>query len=98
MRFIQIINQKRFTLVSIFLFIYIALNFLDGERGLISYFEKQKIKRQLLNQKKLLSIQLVSVEKKNSLLTENIDKDYLEMIYREKFLVGKNEEKIYKSD
>ena len=98
MRFIQIINQKRFTLISIFLFIYIALNFLDGERGLISYFEKQKIKRQLLNEKMLLNIQLDSIEKKNSLLSENIDKDYLEMIYRKKFLVGKNEEKIYSSD
>ena len=51
MRFIQIINHKRFVLVSLFLFFYIILNLLDGERGLISYYEKQKIKKLLIKEK-----------------------------------------------
>ena len=54
MRFIEIINQKKFTLISIFLFLYVILNLLDGERGLISYYEKQKIKEQLIQEKKSL--------------------------------------------
>ena len=55
MRFVQIINQKKFTLITIFLFLYVFLNLLDGERGLISYYEKQKIKEKLIEEKKTLS-------------------------------------------
>ena len=98
MRFVQIINQKKFTLISILLFLYVLLNLLDGERGLISYYEKQKIKEQLIDEKKALSVKLALVEKKNMLLTDKIDLDYLEMLYREKFMVGKSNEYIYKSN
>ena len=95
MRFIEIINQKRFTLIGIFLCLYVILNLFDGERGLISYFEKQKIKEQLLQEQKLLTLRVDSFEKKNSLLTDNIDIDYLEILYRKKFMAGKRNEKIY---
>ena len=95
MRFIETINQKRFTLIGIFLCLYVILNLFDGERGLISYFEKQKIKVQLLQEQKLLTLRLDSLEKKNSLLTDNIDIDYLEILYRKKFMAGKRNEKIY---
>ena len=71
------------------------LNLFDGERGLISYYEKQKRIEQLFQKKELLVLQLDSVEKKNSLLTDIIDTDYLETLYREKFMVGKINEKIY---
>ena len=95
MRFLEIINQKKFTLISIFLFLYIILNFLDGERGLISYYEKQKVIDQLFKEKKFLVVQLDLIEKKNSLLTDIVDIDYLETLYRKKFMVGKVNEKIY---
>ena len=98
MRFVQIINQKKFTLITVFLFLYVLLNFLDGERGLISYYEKQKVKEQLIKEKKALTIKLTTVEKKNRLLTEKMDLDYLEILYREKFIVGKSKEHIYKSN
>ena len=98
MRFVQIINQKKFTLIIVFLFLYVLINLLDGERGLISYYEKQKIKEQLIEEKKALSIKLAKVEKKNMLLTDKVDIDYLEMLYREKFMVGKSNEHIYKSN
>ena len=71
------------------------LNLFDGERGLISYYEKQNRIEQLFQEKGLLVLQLDSVEKKNSLLTDIIDADYLETLYREKFMVGKINEKIY---
>ena len=96
MKFLQINNHKKFTLISVFLFLYVALNLLDGERGLISYYEKQKIKQQLTKEKKLLVTQLNFIEKKNSLLTDIIDLDYLETLYRKKFMAGKSSEKIYK--
>ena len=95
MRFIQIINHKKITLISIFLFLYVVFNLLDGERGLISYYEKQKIKEQLIQEKTSLVAQLNLFEKKISLLTDRIDVDYLEMLYRKKFVVGKSNEKIY---
>ena len=98
MKFVEIINNKKFTLISIFLFLYVIFNLLDGERGLISYYEKQKMKAQLIEEKKALSIKLAKVEKKNMLLANKIDLDYLEMLYREKFMFGKPNEYIYKSN
>ena len=98
MRFVEIINKKKFTLISIFMILYVTLNLLDGERGLISYYEKQKTIKQLLQEKKSLTLQLDSIEKKNSLLTDIIDTDYLETLYRKKFMVGKVNEKIYISN
>ena len=98
MRFVQIINQKKFTLITIFLFLYVLLNLLDGERGLISYYEKQKIKEQLIEEKKALSVKLALVEKKNMLLTDKIDLDYLETLYRKKFMIGKSNEYIYSNN
>ena len=53
MRFLEIINKKKFTLISVLMFIYVILNLLDGERGLISYYEKQKMIKQLIKEKKL---------------------------------------------
>ncbi len=98
MGFIQIINRKKITIIGFFLFFYIILNLLDGERGLISYYEKQNIKKKLLKEKSFLTEQLALVEKKNELLTEKIDLDYLEILFREKFMFGKPNEKIYKSN
>ena len=95
MRFIEIINKKKITLISIFLLIYIILNLLDGERGLISYFEKKKMISHLLDEEKLLIQKLNFIEKKNTLLTDKVDIDYLETVYRKKFMVGKESEKIY---
>ena len=95
MGFLQVINRKRFTLISIFLFLYVTLNLFDGERGLISYFEKKNTISNLTKKKELLIKKLELVEKKNYILTEAIDLDYLETLYREKFMVGKKIEKVF---
>jgi cell division protein DivIC len=95
MRFVEIINKKKFTLISIFLFIYVSINLFDGDRGLISYYEKQKKIDLLIKEKEKFTEHLNEVEKKNSLLTETIDTDYLEILYRKMFVVGKANEKIY---
>ena len=96
MKFVEIINKKKFTLISIFLFIYLALNLFDGERGLISYYEKQQKIDQLMQKKETLLVKLNIIEKKNRLLTDAIDTDYLEILYRKKFMMGKENEKIFK--
>ncbi len=98
MKFVQIINQRKFTLITVFLLLYVLINLLDGQRGLISYYEKQKVKQQLIEEEKELSVKLAMVERKNKLLTGKVDLDYLEMLYREKFMVGKSNEHIYKSN
>ena len=95
MFFLKIINREKFALISIFLFLYIILNLLHGERGLIAYFEKKNIINSLYDEKITLSKKLNVVEKKNNMLTEVVDLDYLETLYRMKFMVGKKEEKIF---
>ena len=77
------------------LFLYVLFNLLDGERGLISFFEKQKIKENLIKEKNIITKKLILVEKKNTLLSDKIDLDFLEILYREKFMVGKPKEQIY---
>ena len=95
MGFLQIINRNKFTLISIFLFLYVGLNLFEGERGLISYFEKKNIIIKLSEEKILLTKKLNLIEKKNNLLTDVIDLDYLETLYRKKFMLGKTDEKVF---
>ena len=71
------------------------LNLLDGKRGLISYYEKINVIEILEDEKKLLTLNLIMVEKNNRLLSKPIDIDYLETLYRKKFMIGKVNEKIY---
>ena len=92
---VEILKKNYFLLISTFFFVYIVFNLLDGERGLFSYFEKKEIQNQLIQKKNNLTAELNNVEKKILLLTENIDLDYLEILYREKFFYGKPNEIVY---
>ena len=89
------LKKNYFLLISTFLFLYFFLNLLDGERGLISYFEKKNILQNLTNDKINISKKIEELEIKNSLLTNNLDLDYIEILIRQKFLFGKSDEKIY---
>jgi len=95
MRIVEILKKNNFLLISTFLFIYIVFNLLEGERGLFSYFEKKEIQNKLIQKKNNLTAEINDVEKKILLLSENIDLDYLEILYREKFFYGKPNEKVY---
>ena len=77
------------------MFIYFFFNLLDGDRGLISYMEKKDIYEQLKNDQVTLNSKIEDLEHKNSLLTENIDLDFIEILIREKFLFGKEGETTY---
>ena len=89
------LKKNYFLLIVTFLIIYFFFNLLGGNRGLISYFEKKEIYKKLEDEQKHLSDKIVSLEKKNSLLTENIDLDFIETLIREKFLFGKEGETTY---
>ena len=89
------IKKNYFILIITFLFIYFFFNLLDGERGLISYMEKKDIYEQLKNDQITLNSKIEDLEHKNSLLTENIDLDFIEILIREKFLFGKEGETTY---
>ena len=92
---LSIIKKKYFILLSSFFFLYFFFNLLDDERGLISYFEKKQILEELKNQKNELTHKINNLDIKNSLLTDNLDLDYIETLIRQKFLFGKNGETLY---
>ena len=89
------LKKNYFLLVSSFLILYFFFNLLSGQRGLISYFEKKQILSELQNKEFMLTNQIIDLDYKNSLLSDNLDLDYIETLIRERFLFGKKEEKIY---
>ena len=89
------IKKNYFLIILTFLFLYFFFNLFDGERGLISYLEKKNIMINLDSEKKILIDKIEDLEHKNSLLTTQLDLDYIEILIREKFLFGKKNEKIY---
>ena len=89
------LKKNYFTLIITFLLIYFFFNLLDGERGLISYMEKKDIYAQLKNDQNDLTNKIADLVHKNSLLTDNIDLDFIEILIREKFLFGKDGETTY---
>ena len=89
------IKKNYFILIVTFLFIYFFFNLLGGDRGLISYLKKKDIYEELKIKQTELRIKIQDLEHKNSLLTENIDLDFIEILIRDKFLFGKEGETTY---
>ena len=89
------IKKNYFILIFTILFLYFFFNLLDGKRGLISYFEKKTILEELNDEKIKITNKINELETKNSLLTDNLDLDYIEILIRQKFLFGKDGENIY---
>jgi cell division protein DivIC len=89
------IKKNYFLLISTFLILYFFFNLLDGERGLFSYFKKKEILISLKNTEIDLEDKIKNFDFKNSLLSDNLDLDYVETLIREKFLFGKEGETLY---
>ena len=89
------IKKNYFILIITFLFIYFFFNLLGGDRGLISYLKKKEIYENLKASQNEMQIKIQDLEHKNSLLTENIDLDFIEILIRDKFLFGKKGETTY---
>ena len=95
MRLIESLKKKKFILFNIFFTLYIGINLIGGERGLISYFDKKKIYEELEIKEKELTSKLEDVNHKIALIKNN-DFDYLDTLYREKFKYGTKDEIIIK--
>ena len=89
------LKKNYFLLVSTFLILYFFFNLLSGQRGLISYFEKNQRLNSLQKEELFLINQIRDLDLKNSLLSDNLDLDYVETLIRERFLFGKKNETIY---
>ena len=89
------IQKNFFLLISTFLIFYFFFNLLDGDRGLFSFFKKKEILVNLQNQESELTSKIKNFEFKNSLLSDNLDLDYVEILIRKKFLFGKEDETLY---
>ncbi len=96
MRLFNFLKKKKLLLFNILLTLYIATNMIGGDRGLVSYYEKEKKQKKLIEKKNVLSEKLNEFEKKNKLLSTNLNLDYVETLYREKLKFGKKEEIIIK--
>ena len=92
---IKRLKKNYFLLVSTFLIFYFFFNLLSGQRGLISYFEKKQVLNDLKKQESLVINQIKDLDFKNSLLSDNLDLDYIEILIRERFIFGKKNEIIY---
>ena len=73
------LKKNYFLVVFFFLVLYFFFNFLDGERGFFSYFKKKEILVNLQDKVDDLSNKIKDLEFKNSLLSDKLDLDYVEI-------------------
>ena len=92
---INAIKKNIMLMLSVILIIYFSLNLLGGNRGLFAYLDKKNQFENLQEKKLFLTNEITKVKKTNSLIGENLDKDYLEILIRDKFVVGKKGENTY---
>ena len=92
---IKKIKDKLLFIIPILLILYFISNLLSGNRGLFSYFEKRNYLNNLENEEKLIKQEIEELEKSNTLLSDNLDTDYIEILWRDKFLLGKKGETVY---
>ena len=91
----NIIKKNYFLIISTFFILYFVFNLLDGERGLFSYIKKKEILNDLKKSEENYNNKIQDLEFKNSLLTTNLDLDYIETLIRSKFFFGKKNETTY---
>jgi cell division protein FtsB len=84
MKLFDSLKKRKFLLFNIFFTLYIGMNFIGGERGLISYFDKKNTYQYLLKKDEKLTIELADLDHKISLISKS-DPDYIDMLYRQKF-------------
>ena len=96
MKIFEILKNNKFFFFQIFLTLYIAINLIGGDRGLVSYFEKKNYENKLSIKNLQLSEKLNDIEYKNKLLSEKIDIDYVDTLYRSKLKFGTENEVLIK--
>ena len=84
MALIESLKKKKFLLFNIFFTLYVGINFIGGERGLVSYFDKKNTYQELIKKDNTLTIELTNLEHSVSMINKN-DPDFLDILYRQKF-------------
>ena len=77
------------------LFLYILINLFGGQRGLFSYIEKREVLKNLQFEERQMLKKIQEIELKNTLLSEKLDYDYIDMLIRDKLMLGKKGETNY---
>ena len=77
------------------LFLYILINLFGGQRGLFSYIEKREVLKNLQFEERQMLKKIQEIELKNTLLSEKLDYDYIDMLIRDKLMLGKEGETTY---
>ena len=96
MRFLEVIKRKKILFLNIFLLLYILINLLDGNRGLLSYFEQKEVQKELNEKQIFLTQELKKTEHKNKLLSDNLNFDFVDTLIRDKLKFGHKEEILIK--
>ena len=95
MKLFESLKKRKLLLFNIFFTLYIGINLIGGERGLISYFDKKNTYQDLLKKDEKLTIELSDLDHKISLVSKS-DPDYIDMLYRQKFNYVTDDEIIIK--
>ena len=88
-------SEKKFSLIILIIVLYIFYNFFGGDRGLIEYFKKKILLKEFEQKNLEIKKEIIFFAKKNDFLSANINRDYLDEVYRDYFVLGKKGEKIY---
>ena len=89
------IAERKFFFIMLLIILYIVFNFFGGDRGLFEYFKKKILLKEFQEKNLEIKKEINFLTKKNDFLSVNINKDYLDEIYRDYFVLGKKGEKIY---
>ena len=66
-------KKKKLILFNIFLTLYVGINLVGGERGLVSYFEKKKIHQERIQKEVVLNEELQDLKHKIKLVSITLE-------------------------
>ena len=93
-KFFLFFKNYKFLIINIFLIMYFIVNFFDGNRGYFSFQNKKLEYQSLVEVEKNLKIKNQQLKEENEALTTKINLEFIDEMYRKKFLVGKKGEKL----
>ena len=91
---LKIKENLKIIIISV-LFLYILSNLFGGQRGLFAYIEKKELLENLQIQEKEMLENIKNIELKNTLLSDKLDYDFIDMLIRDKLMLGKKGETTY---
>ena len=92
MGFFKVLKKRKILFINVFLVLYISINLFMGERGLISYYEKKSLLNDFNEEKTLLTKNITDIERKNNLLSEKLNFDFVDILIRQSFKFGNKED------